>query len=682
MTSSNDPWIGKPFGKYLIKACLGRGGMGIVYEAEDLHLLRAVALKMLPEQLADRDTLLRFQREAQAAARLNHPNVVAVYDIGQRDKMCYIAMELVRGESLQEIVERGPMPWREAAWVVAEVCRGLAAAHAAGLIHRDIKPSNLLRSSEGAVKIADFGLVRINADNFPRLTHVNRTLGTPAFMSPEQCRAERLDARTDLYSLGATFYVLLTGIHPFVGKDDVAVLAAHCMAPVPDPRAVRPDVPEACTDLIRRAMAKNCDRRIGSASEMLHILTQLLTSTTAAVAVVPPAPLPAGFEEKGVDEAAPTVRLKPLPTRKPARNRRIWYVAAGAAGVVVLGLGLWLLLPTGTARPPDAPGEQVEKKPDAPIKPDPRPIALRPGKKWKAHDLAVTSLAYSAMGERLYSGSLDKSVRCWVADQETRRWNFDKKIHAVALAPDEKSLAAGGDDCRVYVWEPAAGQPVPAMLPRMGDSITALAFSPRDDLLAVGTGGGFQVWGRGAAQAFTRRYVYPKTQYNVAAVAFASDGKTVAWGSYQREVHVIQVPGWQSRASGFNQPAEVSAIALTSNGQGVFFGGRCTDKPGVDGVLLRWNWMGGKNAEPVDPPCLVRTLALAPGGSTLVAAGEWGGPLRLYDLPTGPVRKVGLRANTTVHVLCFSADGKSLAAGCENGEIHTWEVTSLARDKQ
>jgi hypothetical protein len=546
------------------------------------------------------------------------------------------------------------------------------AAHAADLIHRDIKPSNILRSFDGVVKIADFGVARIIADNFPRLTVVNTTVGTPAFMSPEQCRGEELDGRTDLYSLGATFFVLLTGTHPFIG-DDVAVLSAHCSVRVPDPRALRPDIPPGCTQLIDRAMAKMRDKRLANAAEMLQALLELQTQALTAPA------LPMATPAVEVSPLEATVRMAPVPAKKPGGIRKLWFGVAGLLALVPLGLalGLCLLLTrTPVVAPPDAPGKQAEKPPEEPKKPDAGPIALRSALKWKGHETSVPALAFSPTGERLYSCSLDKSVRCWDADRESRRWDFDKMINAIALTPDGNTLAAGSEGGRVYLWEPNAGKPAPAFRSQGGNAIFALAFSPAGDLLAVGTGGGFEIWGKGEGNRFTRRYGHPKPQYYVGAVAFAPDGKSVAWVNLQREVHAIHVPGWQARANADQQQCPLSAVVFTADSQGVFFGGRREDAKGPDGLLLRWD-LGNGQPQPMNPPSLVRTLALSPGGGTLVAAGAWGGPLRLYDLHDGRVRLAPVRLNAAVQVLCFSPDGKSLAAGCDTGDIQRWDVSRL-----
>src|SRR5262245_8469003 len=250
---------------------LGRGGMGVVYAAEDTLLRRTVAIKVLPRPVAgDEPALARLLREAQAVARLDHPHIVRIHHVGRWPGGYYLVLELMAGGDLQaRISGHGPLPWPEATRAAADACRGLAAAHAAGLLHRDVKPSNLLRDAAGTVKLADFGLVR--GGEFTAST-TNHLVGTPAYMSPEQCRSEPADERSDLYALGATYFALLTGRAPFAGKTPVQVMFAHCTAPPPDPQATAPDLPAECAAVVRKAMAKEPADRFRTAGELLAAL--------------------------------------------------------------------------------------------------------------------------------------------------------------------------------------------------------------------------------------------------------------------------------------------------------------------------------------------------------------------------------------------------------------------------
>jgi serine/threonine protein kinase len=303
--AQNAPWPEVPFqvGKYELLRELGRGGMGVVYEGLDTLLQRPVALKLLRPSQPTPDSLERLLREARWAARLHHPHAVAVYDAGPWDEGVYIAMELVRGASAGDVLQQqGRFSWQDATRIVAEVCEALTAAHAAELIHRDVKPANILlvaTSSPAATfpggsisasealtphpwaKLSDFGLSRSLHAATPA-TMEGQVVGTPHYMSPEQIRGEPLDERTDIYSLGATYFTLLTGRFPFERDEVIQVLFAHCSAPVPDPRRHVPDLPPACTQLIARCLAKEPRDRYRTPLELQQDLQALLAGDAEA----------------------------------------------------------------------------------------------------------------------------------------------------------------------------------------------------------------------------------------------------------------------------------------------------------------------------------------------------------------------------------------------------------------
>ncbi|MBY0230846.1 MAG: serine/threonine protein kinase, partial [Gemmataceae bacterium] len=220
-------------GRYRILRRLGQGAMGVVVEAEDETLGRRAALKLLPTALAsEAEWRERFHREARAAVRIHHPNVVTVFDAGEDAGQYFLALELVPGGSLQDRLAQGPLPWREAVLLLIGACKGLAAIHAAGIIHRDLKPGNILLGTDGTAKIADFGLARLRADDTAR-TSPGKIMGTPAYMSPEQCRSQRPDERSDVYALGATLHALIAGKPPCAGTP-MEVMFAHCSRTPPD----------------------------------------------------------------------------------------------------------------------------------------------------------------------------------------------------------------------------------------------------------------------------------------------------------------------------------------------------------------------------------------------------------------------------------------------------------------
>ncbi|MDF1744769.1 MAG: protein kinase [Gimesia sp.] len=258
---------GQKLGKYEILAKLGQGGMGTVFLGFDPMIEREVAIKVLPTEIATDPIILdRFLAEAKAIGKLSHPHVVSVFDIGQHENLYYIVMELLKGGSLAElIIKEGALPWEEASRMIAEAADGLAAAHAAGLVHRDIKPDNLMLTQDRSVKVVDFGLSKLlDAANDTRdaKTKVGQILGTPQFMSPEQFQGQDLDSRSDIYSLGATYYSLLTGKLPYEKCRSISqVMYAHLEQVPPDPSKIISPLPNMCKMIIDHAMAKSSKSR-------------------------------------------------------------------------------------------------------------------------------------------------------------------------------------------------------------------------------------------------------------------------------------------------------------------------------------------------------------------------------------------------------------------------------------
>jgi len=260
--------------RYELGEILGFGGMSEVHLGRDLRLHRDVAVKVLRADLArDPSFYLRFRREAQNAAALNHPAIVAVYDTGEavtpRGPLPYIVMEYVDGVTLRDIVHHdGPMPPRRALEVIADACQALNFSHQHGIIHRDVKPANIMISKSGAVKVMDFGIARAIAESGNRVTQTAAVIGTAQYLSPEQARGEAVDARSDVYSLGCVLYEMLTGEPPFVGDTPVAVAYQHVREDPVAPSQRHPGISPELDAVVLKALAKNPDNRYQSAAEM------------------------------------------------------------------------------------------------------------------------------------------------------------------------------------------------------------------------------------------------------------------------------------------------------------------------------------------------------------------------------------------------------------------------------
>jgi Tol biopolymer transport system component/tRNA A-37 threonylcarbamoyl transferase component Bud32 len=335
--------IGSKLGPYEIVATLGEGGMGTVFRARDTRLDRDVALKVIRQDLtADRDRLQRFVQEAKAASALNHPNIVTVHDIGTEGEVVFMVMELVTGRPLVDVLPSGGLPAADVIRIAIQVADACAAAHARHIIHRDLKPANVMLQHDGRVKILDFGLAKFveQSDDARTMTQTaaGTVLGTVAYMSPEQAEGKPLDARSDIFSLGAMLYELTTGHRAFPGDSRASVFAAVLKEDPPPIEQVRADVPAELGRLIMRCLRKDPSRRVQSMADLRASLEELRDDLSAG----------------RLSSGSMAARTSPASGPHPATRRTPW-IAVGAAAVAVIGLAAYLLWPRGTASLPAAP---------------------------------------------------------------------------------------------------------------------------------------------------------------------------------------------------------------------------------------------------------------------------------------------------------------------------------------
>ena len=329
LVASGDTRFPTSIGRYTVKRILGRGAQGAVYHAFDPVLQRDVAIKFLGGDDEERNAARegRLLAEARAAGRLNHPHVVTIHEFGEDAHRPYVVLEYVDGGNAGDRLsaQQGPPDWVEATRLVVQIARALAEAHRLGMVHRDIKPENIMLTKDGVAKLGDFGLAKLgDAENSMTLT--GHVVGTPRYMSPEQCEGRSIDARTDVYALGATWYALLTATAPYAESTDVcSVMYKHCHGERPDPRTIVPDLPEGCTTVIRKAMACLPEDRYENAAEMQIALEEVLA---------------------GRD---------PVEAPKAPRPNRIGQLVAAAVFAAVLVVGVPFVL-----RPPTGPGVDAE----------------------------------------------------------------------------------------------------------------------------------------------------------------------------------------------------------------------------------------------------------------------------------------------------------------------------------
>ncbi len=333
-----NPYIGKTLGGYQILEQIGQGGMATIYKAYQPSMDRYVAIKVLPSHFTEDETFVaRFTQEARTLARLEHPHILPVYDYGEQEGITYLVMRYIDAGTLKDLIARqGPMALDETVRLFSQVGSALDYAHSQGVVHRDIKPTNVL-IQRGNAFLTDFGIAKLVAGT-AQFTATGAIVGTPAYMSPEQGLGATVDQRSDIYALGVVLYEMVVGRVPYEAETPLAVLLKHVNDPLPPPRHVKPDLPEAVERVILKAMAKSPDDRFQSAADMVSALQRAVAgapteissaeATTPAVATLP-----------GVQTAYPPLAYPPptpLPAALPERKRRLWPLVAGGMGVLAV----------------------------------------------------------------------------------------------------------------------------------------------------------------------------------------------------------------------------------------------------------------------------------------------------------------------------------------------------------
>ena len=332
-------------GSFRILNPIGRGGMAMVYLAYQSDMDRLVALKVLFDHIAqDSVAVERFKREARVIASLEHPNIVPIYDFGQENEVLYLAMRYIRGGTVQDVMAKGRLPVPDISHLISDIAAALDYAHARGVIHRDIKPSNILVDMDGHAYLTDFGLAKI-MDDTRELTHTSVTIGTPAYMSPEQALGLPITPQTDIYALGVMLYEMLTGEAPFSAETPMGVAMMHVQGTLRPPRELNPAIPPAIERVVMHAMAKEPAERYQSAGQMAAALAQAVDANIQAQpAYLPVIAAQLALGKEG-EEVTINLRRSLRSQDQVVSRRRVLAVAPWiAAGLLVLGLAAVLVV--------------------------------------------------------------------------------------------------------------------------------------------------------------------------------------------------------------------------------------------------------------------------------------------------------------------------------------------------
>ena len=635
-------------GGFEIVRVVGRGGMGVVLHGYDPDLQRDVAVKVLDPQLADNELARqRFCREARAAAAVTNENLVAVHQVNEDESsgLPYLVMQLIVGESLEQRLKRvGKLTPVEIAKIGMQAAAGLAAAHATGLIHRDIKPGNILLESPGdRVKLTDFGLARAHED--VKLTRSGFVAGTPLYMAPEQARADEVDHRADLFSLGSVLYEAATGKPPFDGKSALAVLRRVTDETPPPLDEVVPDFPAWLSDAIDRLLAKQPEERFQTAAEV----ADLFAAELALAHALNPLDVPSD-----VCGARSTTRLR---RRKQVCWKSVAFRTVPWVGGAVLGgllVGLWpssrLQTPPAAVAPESDPG------------PAPRAVLTPP----RTAGGVVWALAFTPDLQTLASGSEDGSVLVWdLKEQNVRRTlpRLDGNVWSLDVSGDGKYMVATSDDSTVKVFDLNTYKLVFG-LPHPTSTKTAV-FSPDGKWVATGDRNAtVRIWNMDTNVPT----VLLGHRGTIHSLAYSPDGASLASAGSDGTVRVWDTQAGTTRFSLELHAGPVYGVAYSPD----------REKPriataGWDGTVRIWHGGNGDLLHTIKMEERdVWSVAFGHGGKVVAASGAEG--VRVWDADTAAPVASYKSGNRVVHTVRFAKDGTTLAAGARDGAVRLWDL--------
>ena len=682
---------------YLLESQIGAGGMAVVFRARDERLSRMVALKILAPGLAADDAFRqRFIRESRAAAAVDDPHIIPVYEAGESGGVLFIAMRLVVGGDLRSVMLReGPLPADRAAALLSPVASALDAAHSAGLVHRDVKPANVLVDARPGrpehVYLSDFGLSK-RAAAAAGLTGSGQFMGTAEYAAPEQINGRPVNGKADQYALACVAFEALTGAAPYARPEPMAVLWAHLSEPAPSLAMRRPDLPGGVDRIMARALAKEPHHRYESCLEFIDELRAALglapyvaatssgpraqmkvagrditPQTTAAV----PADTPVGADLAGLPTDPRRGRHSSGESAQPDRSRRRRIGLAALAVVVLAAVGAVAAATHGSfghhpsaTQPGGAADQNIRVRHIATL-PDPG-------------SLGVDGVTFSPSGTVLVTADHNGRIYLWNVAARSRAASLPDPgsdgVASAAFSPDGRVLATGDLDGSVYMWNVLTRHLTATQTGPGFEAVESVAYSPRGKTLATGDyDGSAYLWERGGSPiALTT----PGANNSVYGVAFSPNGQTVATADVDGSTYLWDV-ATQNRIVTLSGPSSYAmyGVAFSPNG-------KILATADLDGSAYLWSVADHSRISTLTTPGSnngVSSVAFSRNGK-LLATGDQNGSAYLWDVATG--RRIATLPtpgpNSSVSSVAFSPDGKILATANQDGTTSLWSITAVA----